>query len=106
MSMPAVTNPTPDPGLTVCPEGPEMSRDALPTIEHDWIKHRATVGAADLTLNLAQIELMDSACLGQLITLHRNVQEAGGTLYIDEAHGCVAELFRVTSLDKLFAIRP
>ncbi|QDU18129.1 hypothetical protein ETAA1_00120 [Urbifossiella limnaea] len=46
--------------------------------------------------------LVSSACLGKLLTLHRKVQAGGGWLKVINLRPEVAEVFRITRLDRLF----
>ena len=57
-----------------------------------------------LLLNFEQVEYLSSAALGKLITLNKKVRAANGELRLCKIHPDIAEVFRITKLDKLFDI--
>ncbi len=57
-----------------------------------------------LLLNFEQVEYLSSAALGKLITLNKKVRAAKGELRLCKIHPDIAEVFRITKLDKLFDI--
>ena len=55
-----------------------------------------------LLLNFQQVEFLSSAALGKLITLNKKVRAVRGELRLCCIHPDIAEVFRITKLDKLF----
>ncbi len=61
---------------------------------------------ADIVLDIADVPFCDSSGLGAMITMHRAAQRHGGRLYVTGARPQVLAAIRVTSLDRLFEVRP
>ena len=57
-----------------------------------------------LLLNFEQVEYLSSAALGKLITLNKKIRAVEGELRLCRIHPDIAEVFRITKLDKLFDI--
>jgi anti-sigma B factor antagonist len=57
-----------------------------------------------LLLNFEGVEFLSSAALNKLITLHRRVKAAGGTVRICNLHPQIGEVFKLTRLDRMFEI--
>lgn len=57
-----------------------------------------------LVIDLSDVEIITSDGLGALIRAKKSVTEAGGTFAIAGVRGNIRELFRMTRLDKLFAM--
>lgn len=55
-----------------------------------------------LLLNFDAVEFLSSAALGKLITLNKKVRAIRGELRLCCIHPDIAEVFRITKLDKLF----
>jgi anti-sigma B factor antagonist len=62
-------------------------------------------GRKKILLNFSNVEYMSSAALGKLITLNKKVQSAGGKLVLCSIDPQIREVFEITRLDKVFAIR-
>ena len=58
-----------------------------------------------LWLDLARVRFLTSTVLGQLVGLHRRVRAAGGELTLLNVTGDVYEVFEITRLDQLLAVR-
>ncbi|HYH66008.1 MAG TPA: STAS domain-containing protein [Urbifossiella sp.] len=54
-----------------------------------------------IVVDLRNVTFLSSACLGKLITLHRKVQGARGWLKVINLSPDVAEVFRITRLDRI-----
>lgn len=63
------------------------------------------LGRKKLLLNFGNVEYMSSAALGKLITLNKKVQGAGGKLVLCNIDANIREVFEITRLDKIFAIK-
>ena len=57
-----------------------------------------------LLLNFENVAYLSSAALGKLITLNKKVRAAQGELRLCSIRPDIAEVFRITKLDKLFDI--
>lgn len=57
-----------------------------------------------LLLNFEAVEFLSSAALGKLITLNKKVRAVKGEMRLCCIHPDIAEVFRITKLDKLFDI--
>lgn len=60
--------------------------------------------ASNVVLNFKKVEFIDSACLGALVGLVRNIRTSGGDVYISELTDEVRSIFQITRLDKVFKI--
>lgn len=60
----------------------------------------------DVVLNATNVEFFDSAGLGSLLTLQKQVQQRGGRLVIAALNRSVAEVFRMVGFDLVFATHP
>jgi len=57
-----------------------------------------------MLLNFQNVEHLSSAALGMLITLDKLVKEASGKLVLCNINPQIYEVFKITRLNKLFAI--
>ena len=55
-------------------------------------------------VNFSGVRHLSSAALGMLIDLNSTVQELDGRLALAEIDGTIAEVFKITKLDRVFAI--
>src|SRR6202049_3870625 len=63
------------------------------------------LGRHKLLLNFSNVEYLSSAALGQLITLNKKVNAAGGRLVLCNIDPQIYEVFEITKLNKLFNIQ-
>ena len=61
-------------------------------------------GKIHLIFDMHNLEYIDSAGLGVLITVQKRVRQKGGNVVIRGLKGDVRELFELTRLDKVFDI--
>lgn len=61
-------------------------------------------GNYDLILDLADVDFMSSTGLGQIMRAYRIAQQNGGFIKIAQVQPLVADVFRVTKLDKLLGV--
>ena len=59
-----------------------------------------------LTIDLAQVELIDSVGIGLLIAVHNSLSQKGGKLTLAHVSPDLATLLRTMRLDKHFSIQP
>lgn len=76
----------------------QMGQELLTLIEHFQI--------TNLVLSLEIVEIMTSAALGKLITLHRRLHRKDGRLVLCHATGHVAEVLHTSRLDAYFTMVP
>jgi len=61
-------------------------------------------GARNLVLDVQNVQLMDSACLGALVRSFRSLEQHGGKIAVVNADRSVQYLFKLTKLDRVFPI--
>lgn len=61
-------------------------------------------GNYNLVLDLGNVDFMSSTGLGQIMRAYRIAQQNGGFIRIAQVQPLVADVFRVTKLDKLLGI--
>jgi anti-anti-sigma factor len=61
-------------------------------------------GTTHLTLDLAGIQMVDSAGIGLLISAHNSLKKAGGGLTVIHASKDILDLFRTMRIHQHFAI--
>jgi len=64
----------------------------------------ADAGTTDLTVDLREVELIDSAALGTLVHMRRQLAYRGGALRLAGVPLDIRRLFAVTGLDRLFTL--
>ncbi len=74
----------------------QMGQELLALIEHYQI--------TNIVLSLEVVEMMTSAALGKLITLHRRLHRKEGRLVLCHAHGNVADVLHTSRLDSYFTM--
>ena len=60
---------------------------------------------SNLLLNFTNVEFLSSAALGKLISLHKKVERASGTLKLSNIRPEIFEVFRITRLNEKFNIK-
>ncbi len=79
--------------------GPTL-RQVKPRIDADI----SAQGSAALVLNLAGISAMDSAGLGELVTIHTSTARRGVRTVLASVNPRILEMFAVTRLDGIFTV--
>jgi len=64
------------------------------------------LGRLKLRLDFTGVELLASAMLGKLVSLHKKTQAAGGQLTLCNLDPDIYEAFESSRLDKFFTIEP
>lgn len=77
-----------------------MDAAIAPELKHQ-ISQLLTDGATRIVLDLSQVQFMDSSSLGALASLLKMVGNRGD-LIIAGAKGIVADLFKLTRMDRVF----
>ena len=61
-------------------------------------------GLVYLTVDLSDLDYVDSSGLGVLISIHKRCLQKGGKMVITGLRGMVEELFKLTRLDLVFNV--
>jgi anti-sigma B factor antagonist len=85
-------------GKIALAEGTGMLRDTV----RNFLEH----GHNGILLNLAGVDFIDSAGLGELVRTHASVRSRGGHLKLVNPSASVHHLLRITKLDRVFDIMP
>jgi anti-sigma B factor antagonist len=73
---------------------------------YDRLAELEMEGATNVVLDLARLNFMDSTGLGVIVTEHKRVQRAGGTLTVFSPSSPVRRLFEITGLSDRLDIVP
>ncbi|SDJ36588.1 STAS domain-containing protein [Salimicrobium halophilum] len=60
---------------------------------------------SNLILSFSDVDYIDSAGLGVLISTHKKLEANGGTLTIENPTGAVREIFELTNLDQILHMK-
>lgn len=74
------------------------------TEESEKLEQRLTElssGVRHLVLDLSELSFLNSAGLGAMVAAHRRCREQGGGLFIVQPQASVAQVLRITHLDRL-----
>lgn len=74
----------------------EVANELSELIEND--------GPSDLILDLSLVTIVGSSMLGKLVTLHKKVKSAGGSLRLCGISPQLYEVFAITKLNKLLVM--
>lgn len=78
----------------------EQSQELVHTLMHRMRYHNAQL----FVLNLAQVQVVCSACLGALVKLLQELEHVRGRLVLANCKPDVAMLFKVTRLDSILSL--
>ena len=78
------------------PDGPELLSELMLDLSES--------GADHFILDLQNVTMMDSACLGCLVEAVNKMAAKGGKIALVNPHMNVSDLFRLTRLDRVFPI--
>ena len=84
----------------------ELSHDTGAHQLADLLAELTESGAQDFVLDLHSVQFMDSACLGCLVEALNRLAARGGRIALANCNHSVQYLFRLTRLDRVFAICP
>jgi len=65
------------------------------------VSESISAGSQRIVLDISHVEFMDSSSLGAMVSILKMVG-GSGDLVIAGAHGIVADLFKLTRMDKVF----
>jgi anti-anti-sigma factor len=60
--------------------------------------------AKSLVIDLSDVDLLPSACLGKLVRLNKNAEAAGGKLVLRNLSSNLVNVFQITGLDRVLNI--
>ena len=75
-------------------------------ILRDIVRELVRTGKTKIVLNLAGVEYIDSAGIGELVGSHSSVRRAGGQLKMSSPARKVHDMLKMTSLTSVFDIHP
>jgi anti-sigma B factor antagonist len=90
--------------ITIITFIPDAIRDVENVIARELSGLTDGPGGRHLLLDFTNVEYLNSMELGTLVTLHKQVEAAGGRLTLFNLNAHVFELFAVTRLDTVLAI--
>lgn len=61
--------------------------------------------ASSLTLDMAQLEFIDSAALGMLLLLHDEASRSGFSVHMENVTGQIKKMLQLSNFDEIFSIR-
>jgi anti-anti-sigma factor len=86
----------------VRPEG-DLVAPQLPALRIQ-LREMVAAGAQHLTLDLADVRMVDSSGIGLLISAHNSLKKAGGTLSVINASKDILELFQTMRIHQHFSV--
>jgi anti-sigma B factor antagonist len=90
--------------ITIITFVPDAIRDVENVIARELFGLTDGTGDRQLLLDFTNVEYLNSMELGTLVSLHKQVKEAGGRLTLFNLSAQVFELFAVTRLDTVLGI--
>lgn len=82
----------------------ELSHDSGAHQLADLLMELSETEASDFVLDLQSVQFMDSACLGCLVEALNRLAVGGGQIALANGNHSVQYLFRLTRLDRVFAV--
>jgi len=64
------------------------------------------LGARSFVVDLTGVDFIDSTALGALVGALKRARESGGEIALTCPHERLLSVFRITALDRVFALRP
>jgi anti-sigma B factor antagonist len=89
--------------LVDCPILDEVSS---PEVGEELLGLADARGGARFLLDMGAIEFLTSTMLGLLVSLHRKLRDAGGSLALYGVSSKVYEVFETAHLNQVFEVRP
>ena len=84
------------------PEG-DLVAASLPAVRLQ-LREMVAAGAQQLTLDLANVQMVDSAGIGLLIATHNSLKKTGGTLNVINASKDILQLFQTMRIHQHFTV--
>ena len=89
--------------LVGCPVLNELSS---PAVGEELLALADGQEGAQFLLDLGAVEFLTSTMLGMLVSLHKKLRAAGGSLVVYDASPDVYEVFETARLNQVFEVRP
>ncbi len=90
--------------VVVVVEAPEVNLTVSDSFKEAILDSYARHGAADLLLDLRQVNFMDSKAIGAMVAIRKAVAARGGRMGICELHPHVRKVVGVVTLGTIFDI--
>ena len=87
--------------VTVTAHEAEFSYPQMRRLDDDLFQRVDSHGAKNFVFDMAEVQFLDSSCIGRLIALLEHVKPAGGRIVLANCHSNVELLFRMTHIDTL-----
>ncbi|MEE9405170.1 MAG: STAS domain-containing protein [Algisphaera sp.] len=84
--------------------GPDISGANMESVTVTCAEHMRFDHACNFALDLAQVEYLDSACIGHLVELLREIEPMRGRIALVNCRPNVTFLFKSTQLDTIFGL--
>ena len=78
--------------------------DEIVALREEWLERLGSLGTPRLVIDLGRVHHLASAALGMLLVVHGAVTERDGQLALVVSSDDLREVFRLTRLDRRFAI--
>ncbi len=85
---------------------PRIPIDASDIFEEKVVRTIRGLEIPKVLLDFEGVEFLSSSVLGKLIKLNGEVEDRGGQLIISSLSPKIAEVFKITKLDKIFQLCP
>lgn len=90
-----------DPDITVVQIKGRLHLGNLLASAENSVKKLISDGARKVVVDLAELDYIDSAGIGFLVSCHGTMDSAGGMFRVSGAKGSVAKVFGIGKLDRL-----
>lgn len=90
--------------LTLTLPGPEVNAPTMQELVRTCEERMRFDQATNFIFDLAEVEYLDSACIGLLVELLRDIEPMRGRIALVGCRANVAFLFKATRLDSVFAL--
>jgi anti-anti-sigma factor len=77
-----------------------------PDVGEELLGLAGSLGGARLLLDLSAVEFLTSTMLGFLVSVHRKLRDAGGSLAVHGVSADLYEVFETAHLNQVFEVRP
>ncbi len=92
------------PNVTIHVSGPQTSHAEMADIVASCCERMRYDNACNFVFDLKKVEFLDSACIGALVELLREVEPMRGKIALANCDDNVAFLFKATKLDTIFGL--
>lgn len=82
----------------------DIDANVAPTLTEALLADRTDIDGADLVIDLAGVDFIDSSGLAVLIATHRRIGDLGGELVLRHPSRTVCRLLELTNLEAVFRV--